>query len=52
MSGLFFILVKLQPFIYAILFACNVSFFYLTEVLPADGEGFFFFVSEPDPGDS
>ena len=51
MSGLLFILFKLQPFIYTILFAFNVPFFYLTEVLPADGE-IFFFVSEPDPGDS
>lgn len=42
-SSLLFILFKLQPFIYTILFACNVSFFYLTEVLPADGEIFFFF---------
>ena len=41
-SSLLFILFKLQPFIYTILFACNVSFFYLTEVLPADGEIFFF----------
>ena len=41
MSGLLFILFKLQPFIYTILFAFNVPFFYLTEVLPADGEIFF-----------